>query len=117
MSSCEVRVGISALVKIAVNSIPIRPRPKKTSAGISAAPSGASTHKPAAPATYSAENSQIHGIRRPVESATAPRTGASSAMMTPVTDSPQPQSACACAPAWTVSAPSMAKRCLATSAK
>ena len=51
MSSRLVSVGIRALVKMVVNSIPIRPMPKNISAGTSIPPSGASTHSPAAPTT------------------------------------------------------------------
>lgn len=99
------------------NSVPIRPMPNSTTACTSAGCSGVSDQRPAAPSTYSPENSQIQPMRRPDPSATAPRIGASTAISTPVIDSPYPHSACAFAPAMVLLYPSAMKWVFATSAK
>ena len=80
------------------NSIPIRPIPNEIRISQTLKWSGAAYHRPQAPTTYMSENSQTKGMRWPALSATAPSSGARTAISMPAVPIPKPQTDCAAVP-------------------
>src|SRR5690606_34744117 len=88
-------VGIIALLNTVANSTPIVAMENASSTGTTVLASpGLAHHISVAPTTSSAPKAAIHGLRRPLASATAPSTGDNIAITSPAAAVAKPHSAC-----------------------